>query len=73
MTLDEAKALRAAYMAAQLAIASGKSYTIGTRTLTRADERYIGQKLAEYDQLVDSLANGGKGGIPVFRVLPRDL
>jgi Family of unknown function (DUF6148) len=73
LTLDEAKQLRAAYLAAQLAIASGKSYTIGTRTLTRADEQYIGRKLAEYDQLVDSLSCGRTGGVRVIRVMPRDL
>lgn len=73
LSLDEAQQLRDAYKAAQLAIASGKSYTIGTRTLTRADEAYISRKFAEYDQLVDSLSSGRGGGIPVFRVVPRDL
>jgi uncharacterized protein DUF6148 len=60
-------------MAAQLAIATGKSYTIGTRTLTRADEKFIAGKFAEYDQLVDSLSCGGNGGVRVMRVVPRDL
>ncbi len=73
LSLDEAKQLRAAYLAAQLAIASGKSYTIGTRTLTRADEQYIGRKFVEYDQLVDSLTAGTSGGVRVIRVMPRDL
>jgi hypothetical protein len=73
LTLDEATALRTAYYQAQLAVASGKSYTIGTRTLTRADEQYIARKFAEYDQLVDSLKNGTGGGVRAFRVIPRDL
>lgn len=73
LSLDEATQLRAAYLAAQLAIASGKSYTIGTRTLTRADEAFIARKFAEYDQLVESLASGGNGGMRVMRVVPRDL
>lgn len=72
-TLDEAKQLRAAYLAAQLAVATGKSYTIGTRTLTRADELFISRKLAEYDQLVDALTNGTGAGVRMFRVIPRDL
>lgn len=73
LSLDEATQLRAAYLAAQLAIASGKSYTIGTRTLTRADEAFIARKFAEYDQLVDSLKAGTGGGVRIFRVMPRDL
>lgn len=73
VSLDEAQQLRDAYKAALLAVASGKSYTIGTRTLTRADERFIERKFAEYDQLVDALANGTSGGVRVFRVVPRDL
>jgi hypothetical protein len=73
LSLDEAQQLRDAYKAALLAIASGKSYTIGTRTLTRADERFVSQKFSEYDQLVDSLTNGTGAGVRVFRVIPRDL
>lgn len=72
-TLDEAKQLRAAYLAAQLAVATGKSYTIDSRTLTRADESFIARKLVEYDQLVDSLSCGRGGGVRVFRAVPRDL
>lgn len=73
LSLDEAQQLRDAYKAALLAVASGKSYTIGTRTLTRADERFIERKFAEYDQLVDALTNGTGGGVRVMRVVPRDL
>lgn len=73
LTLAEAQQLRAAYFDAQLAIASSKSYTIGTRILTRADEAYVARKFAEYDQLVTALSKGCSGGVPVFRIMPRDL
>lgn len=73
VTLDEAQLLRDAYKAALLAIASGKSYTIGDRTLTRADERFVKQTFAEYDQLVTNLQSGRAGGVGVRRVIPRDL
>lgn len=73
LSLAEAQQLRAAYLAAQLAIASSKSYTIGSRILTRADEAFVARKFAEYDQLVDALTKGTSGGIPVFRVIPRDV
>lgn len=73
LTLAEAQSLRTAYFNALQAIATGKSYTIGTRELTRADETFISQKFAEYDQLVDALIAGKSGGIPVRRIMPRDL
>lgn len=73
LSLDEAQSLRAAYLAAMQAIATGKSYTIGTRTLERADEAFVARKFAEYDQLVTSLSSGGNGGVRVMRFVPRDL
>ena len=73
LTLSEAQQLRADYYAAMRALASGKSYTIGQRSLTRADEKWVAQKFAEYDQLVDSLTNGTSGGVRAFRVMPRDV
>lgn len=73
LTLAEAQALRAAYLAAMQAIATGKSYTIGTRILTRADEAFIARKLAEYSQTVDALTAGSSAGIPLKRIIPRDL
>jgi hypothetical protein len=73
LTLAEAQALRAAYLAAQEAIATGKSYTIGTRTLTRADEAFIARKFAEYDQIVDALTAGDTAGVRMMRFVPRDL
>lgn len=60
-------------MAAELAVASGQSYTIGGRTLTRADARYIGERLAHYDGIVSSLESGRAAGIRVQRIVPRDV
>lgn len=75
MTLAEAQQLRAAWLAAELAVATGKSYTIGHRTLTRADEHFIHEQFSYYDRIVDELTRTGgqREGIPVFRVIPRDL
>jgi len=55
------------------ALSTSQSYTIGTRTITRADLPEVARKFAEYDQLVDSLSKGGNGGVRVMRVVPRDL
>lgn len=73
LTLDEAKQLRAAWLAAELAVATGQSYTIGTRQLTRADAAFIAQEFAKWDRIVTQLECGRPDGINVFRVVPRDL
>ena len=73
LSLDEAQQLRADYYAALRAISTGKSYTIGTRTLTRADEKFIAEKFAEYDRIVTALECGRSDGISAFRIMPRDL
>jgi hypothetical protein len=73
LTLAEASLLRADYFAALRAIATGQSYTIGGRTLTRADERFVKEQFDEYDALVDQLTNGSPVGARIMRVVPRDL
>jgi hypothetical protein len=74
LTLAEATEFRAAYKAALLAIATGKSYTIGSRTLTRADERFVRDEFNRYDAIVDQLSKGAApGGVRAARVVPRDL
>jgi len=73
LTLDEAQALRAAWLAAELAVASGQSYEIGGRSLTRADARYIGERFAYYDRVVTALQAGRAPGPRAVRVMPRDL
>jgi hypothetical protein len=73
LTLDEAKQLRAAYLAAELAIATGQSYTIGTRSLTRADAAFVAGEFLKWDRVVTQLEAGRPAGIDMFRVTPRDL
>jgi hypothetical protein len=73
VTLDEANTLRAAYMAALQAVATGQSYTIGTRTLTRADAVFIAAEFAKWDRIVTQLQCNRPDGVNVFRVVPRDL
>lgn len=73
LSLAEAQELRADYYSALRAIASGKSYTIGTRTLTRADEKFISEQFAKYDALVDALQSGSTAGARITRIVPRDL
>jgi len=74
LTLAEAQRLRAAYLAALEAIATGQSYTIGSRTLTRADLVEVKKSFNEYDAAVTALQAGrAPGGVRAVRVVPRDL
>jgi hypothetical protein len=73
VTRDEIKQLRDAYFQAKLALASGKSYTIGGRSLTRADERFIAAEFAKYDAMLAGVDAGRGGGVRVIRFMPRDL
>lgn len=73
LTLAEAQTLRADYYSAVRALASGKSYTIGQRILTRADERFVAEQFEKYDSLVSALQAGSTAGARVMRAVPRDL
>ena len=72
-TLTEAQAQLAAWEAAALALASAQSYSIGGRTLTRADGQTIRENIAYWQRTVQGLTaqNSGArhGGIKVA-VLP---
>lgn len=72
MTLPEITALRAAWYAAELAVATGQSYTISGRTLTRADAAFITKQLAKYDAQLSALTAGRGRGVRAIRVIPRD-
>lgn len=72
LTLAEAQALRAAYYQALLAISTGQSYTIGSRTLTRADLAEVERLFNQYDRAVEALQAGRTAGARVVRVVPRD-
>lgn len=63
------------YYAAEEAILSGQSYTIGSRSLTRANLMWVRLQITELEKLVDELkaAEAGKGRRKSYRITPRDL
>lgn len=61
ITLAQAQAHLDAWMAADLAVASGQSYTIGSRTLHRANSREIRDNIALWRREVFNLTRGGGG------------
>lgn len=67
ITLAEAEARLADWLSADAAVASGQSYSIGDRTLTRADAKVIRDNIEFWDNKVKSL---DRGGIRVRGVTP---
>lgn len=62
------------WIAASSAVASGQSYTIGTRTLTRADLSSILEMIDFWEDKVEEeeTEEENKGRIRVQRIVPRD-
>ncbi len=70
ITLANAEAQLALWLAADAAVATGQSYTIGSRSLTRANAREITAKIEYWDGKVNALSRGGSGGMRVRGVTP---
>jgi len=69
ITLAQAEAKLTLWLAAEEAVATGQSYTIAGRSLTRADAGVIGERVTYWDKKVKSLDRGGprvRGGTPVW-------
>jgi hypothetical protein len=64
ITLTQAQAHLEAWLAADLAVARGQSYTIGTRTMTRANAKEIAENIARWQRWVQQLSRG-QGGLRV--------
>ena len=58
------------WIAADAATARGQSYSIGNRSLTRADAEEIRKNISYWSSLVTKLSRGGS---TVRRVIPRDI
>ena len=67
ITLEQAEAKLTAWMSADDAVASGQSYSISGRSLTRADAKEIRDNIIFWDKQVKRLTRGGirvTGGTP---------
>lgn len=73
--LAKAKERLSAYYDAELAVLSGQSYTIGSRSLTRANLAWIRTQIDRLEIQVEELTaqSEGKGRRKSFRITPRDL
>ena len=69
--LENAKKMYAEYITAERAVLQGQSYSIGDRTLTRADLTKIQDGRAFWAAEILSIEQGSRG-IRIRRVIPRD-
>lgn len=60
ITLEQAQAKLTLWMAADDAVATGQSYKIGDRSLTRADAAHIRGQIEYWERRVEQLEAGGK-------------
>jgi len=69
ITLAQAEEKLTAYLAAEDAVLSGQAYTIGGRSLTRADLAHIRAGIAAWEQRVIRLTDQGgirtRGAVPL--------
>jgi Family of unknown function (DUF6148) len=70
ITLAQAEAQLTAWLAASTAVSQGQAYTIGTRSLSRANSREILQQIQFWDGQVKRLADSPGGGIRVRGITP---
>lgn len=69
ITLQEARDMRAAWLAALKAVSTGQEYQIGTRRLTRVDAEFCEKQLRKWDAEVDRIARGGRAGARMKRAV----
>jgi len=69
ITLVEAEAQLAEWLAASRAVAKGQAYSLGNRALTRADAKEIREQVSFWNRQVLRLT---RGGIRVGGVIPVD-
>lgn len=70
ISLTQAEAQLTAWLAASTAVSQGQAYTIGSRSLSRANSREILQQIQFWDSQVKRLAEGSGGGIRVRGITP---
>lgn len=73
ITLDEAREHLKIWLDAEKAVATGQSYKIGTRSLTRANLSDIADRIKYWRNEVARLESGASGGARILRAVPRDV
>lgn len=71
ITLEKAKQHLNMWLEAEEVISTHQSYTMGSRSLTRADLGKVAERIKYWSGVVNSLENGRRNRI--YRAVPRDL
>ena len=71
--LQTAKLHLQSWLEADLSLATGKSYKIGSRNLTRVDAAEVKERIQFWSNEVERLEAGRKNGIRAYRAVIRDL
>lgn len=71
-TLQEAKNNLMIWLEAEQTVATGQSYKIGSRALTRASLSDIAERIRFWRSEVERLEKGRGSGMRVLRAVPRD-
>ena len=71
-TLQEARQNLMIWLEAEQTVATGQSYKIGSRSLTRASLSDIAERIRFWRSEVERLESGRKPGMRVMRAVPRD-
>lgn len=61
------------WLAAEKALTTGKTYTIGTRSLTRVDLTEVAERIDYWTNEIARLENALSGRGRAWRIVPRDL
>ena len=72
ISIDEARTTLQMWLDAERAVATGQSYKIGTRSLTRANRADIRESIQFWRREIARL-EAKHTGASVFRAVPRDL
>lgn len=75
ITIEIAKEHLDIWLEAEIIVATGQSYTIGSRTLTRANLNEIRKTIDYWENKVSAIekSNKNNGRNRILRVVPRDL
>ena len=75
INLETAQKHLDAWLEAEMAVTNAQSYTIGSRTMTKANLTEIRNAITYWENKVNALANAAKNGgrNRVKRFVPRDL
>lgn len=70
--IEQNKELLKLWLEAEKAVATGQSYSIGNRTLTRVDAKTIIERIEYYEKRIKALESGKQGGIRFKRAVIYD-